>query len=175
MMTLNMVIIASMIGAGGLGFDVLTALRKLDIGSGLEAGMGIVALAIILDRCRRPPRIGRRMASIVNPGNGRCGSFWLAGSSCRRIAALLFKPLQTWPKAWEISTANFWNAAVTWINKELFDLLEVFRNFALLNVMRPFSAFLASAPWTLIIGSVALGLRAGRRAAGALLRLASRC
>ena len=50
MMTLNMVIIASMIGAGGLGFDVLKALRKLDIGSGLEAGMGIVALAIILDR-----------------------------------------------------------------------------------------------------------------------------
>ena len=38
MLSLNMVIIASMIGAGGLGYDVLTALRRLDIGDGLEAG-----------------------------------------------------------------------------------------------------------------------------------------
>jgi glycine betaine/proline transport system permease protein len=38
MLSLNMVIIASMIGAGGLGYDVLTSLRRLDIGGGLEAG-----------------------------------------------------------------------------------------------------------------------------------------
>ena len=42
MLSLNMVIIASMIGAGGLGFDVLAALRRLDIGAGLEAGLAIV-------------------------------------------------------------------------------------------------------------------------------------
>ena len=50
MLSLNMVIIASMIGAGGLGFDVLFALRKLDIGVGLEAGIAIVVLAIAMDR-----------------------------------------------------------------------------------------------------------------------------
>ena len=50
MLSLNMVIIASMIGAGGLGFDVLAALRRLDIGAGLEAGVAIVVLAIALDR-----------------------------------------------------------------------------------------------------------------------------
>ena len=50
MLSLNMVIIASMIGAGGLGYDVLTALRRLDIGGGLEAGIAIVVLAIALDR-----------------------------------------------------------------------------------------------------------------------------
>ncbi|MEM7042149.1 MAG: ABC transporter permease subunit, partial [Pseudomonadota bacterium] len=38
MLTLNMVIIASMIGAGGLGYDVLASLRRLDIGAGIEAG-----------------------------------------------------------------------------------------------------------------------------------------
>ena len=37
MLSLNMVIIASMIGAGGLGFDVLAALRRLDFGAGFEA------------------------------------------------------------------------------------------------------------------------------------------
>ena len=40
MLSLNMVIIASMIGAGGLGFDVLSSLRRLDIGGGIEAGSG---------------------------------------------------------------------------------------------------------------------------------------
>ena len=50
MMTLNMVIISSMIGAGGLGYDVLLALRALKIGVGLEAGLAIVALAVALDR-----------------------------------------------------------------------------------------------------------------------------
>jgi glycine betaine/proline transport system permease protein len=50
MLSLNMVIIASMIGAGGLGFDVLAALSRLDFGAGLEAGFAIVALAIAMDR-----------------------------------------------------------------------------------------------------------------------------
>ena len=39
-----------MIGAGGLGFDVLTALRRLDLGAGLEAALAITLLAIALDR-----------------------------------------------------------------------------------------------------------------------------
>src|SRR5690606_27335816 len=50
MLSLNMVIIASMIGAGGLGYDVLTSLRRLDIGGGLESGIAIVVLAVALDR-----------------------------------------------------------------------------------------------------------------------------
>ncbi len=50
MLSLNMVIIASMIGAGGLGYDVLTALRRLKIGEGIEAGVAITLLAIALDR-----------------------------------------------------------------------------------------------------------------------------
>ena len=50
MLALNMVIIASMIGAGGLGHDVLSALRRLQIGQGIEAGVAITLLAIVLDR-----------------------------------------------------------------------------------------------------------------------------
>ena len=50
MLALNMVIIASMIGAGGLGYDVLLALRALKVGEAMEAGLAIVALAIVLDR-----------------------------------------------------------------------------------------------------------------------------
>ncbi len=50
MMSLSMVIIASMIGAGGLGYDVLIALRRLNTGEGMLAGTAIVVCAMILDR-----------------------------------------------------------------------------------------------------------------------------
>ncbi len=50
MMALSMVIIASMVGAGGLGNDVLASIQRLDIGLGVESGLAVVLLAIILDR-----------------------------------------------------------------------------------------------------------------------------
>ena len=50
MMALSMVIIASMVGAGGLGNDVLTSIDRLDIGLGVSSGLAVVLLAIVLDR-----------------------------------------------------------------------------------------------------------------------------
>ena len=50
MMALSMVVIASMIGARGLGEEVLLGIQRLDIGRGLVAGVAIVALAIVFDR-----------------------------------------------------------------------------------------------------------------------------
>lgn len=50
MMAMSMVVIASMIGAKGLGLNVLTAINRLDIAMGFEAGISIVFLAIIIDR-----------------------------------------------------------------------------------------------------------------------------
>lgn len=50
MLSLSMVVIASMVGAGGLGQAVYKGILKADIGLGFEAGVGIVVLAIILDR-----------------------------------------------------------------------------------------------------------------------------
>lgn len=50
MMALAMVVIASMIGARGLGEEVLLGIQRLDVGRGAEAGVAIVALAIVMDR-----------------------------------------------------------------------------------------------------------------------------
>ncbi|MGM0472039.1 MAG: ABC transporter permease [Bacillota bacterium] len=50
MLSLSMVVIAAMIGAGGLGKPVLRSLSTVDIGLGFEAGLGVVILAMILDR-----------------------------------------------------------------------------------------------------------------------------
>src|SRR6476659_5138576 len=59
MLALNMVIISSMIGAGGLGYDVLLALRALKVGQAMEAGLAIVVLAIVLDRMSQAAAIQR--------------------------------------------------------------------------------------------------------------------
>ena len=50
MLALSMVVIASMIGAPGLGREVLSALQRAQVGNGFVAGVGIVVLAIIIDR-----------------------------------------------------------------------------------------------------------------------------
>lgn len=50
MLSLSMVVIASMIGAQGVGTEVYRAVTQLKIGQGFEAGLAVVLLAIILDR-----------------------------------------------------------------------------------------------------------------------------
>lgn len=50
MMALSMVVIASMVGAKGLGEQVLIAINRIDMALGFEAGISIVFLAIIIDR-----------------------------------------------------------------------------------------------------------------------------
>lgn len=61
MLSLSMVVIASMIGAGGLGTVVLQAITRLEVGKGFEGGLCIVIIAIVLDRITQS--IGRG-----NPG-----------------------------------------------------------------------------------------------------------
>jgi glycine betaine/proline transport system substrate-binding protein len=55
MLSLSMVVIAALVGAGGLGVPVVRALNSVQVGMGIEAGIAIVLLAIILDRITRPP------------------------------------------------------------------------------------------------------------------------
>ncbi|WP_427179416.1 glycine betaine ABC transporter substrate-binding protein [Paenibacillus sp. TC-CSREp1] len=50
MLSLSMVVIASMIGAQGIGAEVYRAVTQLQIGKGFEAGLAVVVLAIVLDR-----------------------------------------------------------------------------------------------------------------------------
>jgi ABC-type proline/glycine betaine transport system permease subunit len=50
MLSLSMVVIASMVGAKGLGSDIVQALSRIDVGLGAEAGLSVVILAILLDR-----------------------------------------------------------------------------------------------------------------------------
>ncbi len=67
MLALSMVVVASMIGARGLGEQVLNGIQTLDVGKGLEAGIGIVILAIVLDR------ITQGFGAANSNGRGRHG------------------------------------------------------------------------------------------------------
>ena len=50
MMALSMVVVAAMIGAGGLGSKILYSIQRIDLGVGVEAGLGILFIAVVLDR-----------------------------------------------------------------------------------------------------------------------------
>jgi glycine betaine/proline transport system permease protein len=54
MLCLSMVVIAALVGAGGLGVPVVRALNNVQVNIGFEAGLAIVLLAVILDRTLRP-------------------------------------------------------------------------------------------------------------------------
>jgi glycine betaine/proline transport system permease protein len=60
MLSLSMVVIASLVGADGLGVPVLRALNTVNVAMGFEAGIAIVILAIVLDRVFKRPETRRK-------------------------------------------------------------------------------------------------------------------
>jgi len=141
MLSLNMVIIASMIGAGGLGYDVLAALRRLDIGGGIEAGMAIVVMAVALDRLSQAfarktqaalPQPGlkfhRRHPWFVTVGLIVFG-LWLLG--------LAIPAVQSYPDYATLTTSAFWTEMMKWVNINFFDTFEAIKTFFLFYLMLP--------------------------------------
>lgn len=63
MLALAMVVVASMIGARGLGEDILQGLTNLDFGKGAHAGIAVVILAIVIDRITQAYGMNRRQRS----------------------------------------------------------------------------------------------------------------
>jgi glycine betaine/proline transport system permease protein len=162
MLSLNMVIIASMIGAGGLGFDVLAALRRLDIGAGLEAGLAIVLLAVALDR------LSQARPAIRHEESGR---FWRRALLAIALiyAASWFVPaIARWPEPWRLSTGGFFAGIVGWLNVHLFDTFEAVKAALVLNLLVPVKRFLLAIPWpwvVLLLGVVGWRLGGPRLAA----------
>jgi glycine betaine/proline transport system substrate-binding protein len=73
MLSLSMVVIAGMVGAGGLGGAVVESLARVNVGLGFEAGLSVVIIAIFLDRitasfgAKKSPLRGLRRKSSTTP------------------------------------------------------------------------------------------------------------
>ena len=164
MLALNMVIISSMIGAGGLGYDVLLALRALKVGQAMEAGLAIVVIAIVLDRlsqgvARMPPRaaqpagLWRRHANLL---------IILAILASTTVLGFAIPALAKLPKAATFTTAPYWKSGVDWVIVNGFDAIEALRVFVLLNFLNPLRAAFEALPWAGVLAVlVVLGWRLG--------------
>ena len=167
MLTLNMVIIASMIGAGGLGFDVLSALRRLDIGGGIEAGVAIVVMAIALDRLSQA--FATRVAEdhTVDSGLNIVQRHpWIATVLIVTTVTFLLSPqlpgVQSFPEAATISTGRFWSDLMGYINVHFFDTFEALKTAFLNYLLLPVKRFFTGIPWAWGIVLVTLiGWRVG--------------
>jgi len=156
MLSLNMVIIASMIGAGGLGFDVLASLRRLNIGGGFEAGIAIVILAIAIDRLSQA--FAERSTGTAPQPKGR-GIFHRHPRTTLVVAVLLLTfalgylvpALQTYPKDHTLTTGAFWNNTIKYLNINYFDTFEAIKLFFLNTLMLPTKRFLLGVPWPWMI------------------------
>jgi glycine betaine/proline transport system permease protein len=160
MLSLNMVIIASMIGAGGLGFDVLTALKTLKFGAGLEAGIAIVVLAIALDRLSQA--LAARTPTAMRGAGERSWQrhpylvFGTAAIAATWILGYLIPPVATYPAGATITTGPYLDSAISAVNVCCYDYFEAVKTFVLLNLMIPFKRFLLSLPWPAVIALIAL-------------------
>jgi len=151
MLSLNMVIIASMIGAGGLGFDVLSSLRRLDIGGGFEAGIAIVILAIAVDRLsqafsersalRKPKPTGGFIAR--HPRATAVLAIMVLAFGLGRVVPLF----QAYPEEWWLTTGDFWDNSLKYININYYDTLEAVKLFFLNYLLLPVKRFFLGLPW----------------------------
>ncbi|MFC9793298.1 ABC transporter permease subunit [Streptomyces sp. NPDC127584] len=179
MMALGMAVIASVIGAGGLGDRVYQALASVDVGAALAAGVPIVLLAVVLDRVTAaagarlgtPPARGSRTGWIVA----------LAVTAAVAVAGRLTDRLG-WPEAWTVDTAEPVNRAVDWMTAHLYSGVPVVGGTAdwaghfttwILNPLRDGLQWL---PWwsvLLVVGALALLIGTWRTAATAVLAMAA--
>ncbi|WP_406354843.1 ABC transporter permease [Streptomyces sp. NBC_00658] len=115
MMALSMAVIASVIGAGGLGDRVYQALASVDVGAALAAGVPIVLLAVVLDRVTGAAgeRLGESDGSLLHWGYSAVAA--LAVAVAGRLTGRL-----DWPDAWTVPIAEPVNRAVDWMTDHLY-------------------------------------------------------
>lgn len=154
MMALSMVVIAALVGAGGLGEEVYSALSTVDVGKALAAGIPIVLIAVWLDRTTAAAgdRIGES-----SPGGGLLHgrSAWalvFAGV----VAAAFGRPAigKAWPEGWTYQISTPVNKAQEWITENL-TFTEAWAREFTLWILNPLRDALIWLPWWSVLLLVA--------------------
>ncbi|MFC5719099.1 ABC transporter permease [Streptomyces gamaensis] len=182
MMALSMAVIASVIGADGLGDRVYQALSTVDVGSALAAGIPIVLLAVVLDRTTAAA--GERSGAGGGASRGRAWAAWglvAAATAAAAVVARLAGALN-WPDGWTVSIAGPVNDAKDWIVDRLSTGLPGIGGTADWAahytgwVLDPLRSGLQALPWwgaVLLVAALARAIGNWRTAATAALALAA--
>ena len=161
MLSLAMVIIASIIGAGGLGADVFRALKSLRMGEAIEAGLAITILAILMDRLSRDFANRRPVHHEVKPTWAEQYRVLIIAGGLLAVAFILapaFPAVQSLPESWHISTGSFWNEQIDALNEAYRKPIGAARDAFITTVMVPTKRFFLGVPWLgFVIVSFALG------------------
>jgi len=156
MQCLAMAVIASFIGAKGLGFNLLLALNSLKVGLALELGICIVLIALVLDKIsiawankqidyfqdlsflqRNKYKFLLLVMLFFCSGLAYLGTYFFEED---------FNYLYLIPHNKGITTENFWQNGVDWIVDTFFFSLKVFNEFLILNVLIPMKEAYLSMP-----------------------------
>ena len=150
MQCLAMAVIASFIGAKGLGWNLLLALNQLRIGLALEAGVCISLIAILLDKMSLAwaHKQTDYFANLNFFQRHKYGLFFvgavLVGLILASVGSFYFKEgynyLYEVPHNKGISGEPFWNAGVDWIWDTFFYQLKIFNTWLIVDVLQPMRA-----------------------------------
>ena len=159
MQTLAMAVIASLVGASGLGQKLLFSLQQLQIGKAVEQGIAITLIAIVLDRMtqammrRAPVRFAPEASWFTRHKHL---VLFLALLVIAIVAARVFPALAVLPKDLTLSYGGPINDAVRWFSKNFFPYVKPIRDWLTINTMLPLRDFYLWLPWTTVIGLLSL-------------------
>ncbi|MEX2274427.1 MAG: ABC transporter permease subunit [Actinomycetota bacterium] len=162
MMALGMVVIAAVVGAGGLGRQVLDGLKQLDVGEALNGGIAIVAMAIVLDRVTTAwsKRDRRDRGSMTVAGHVLSRRVVIAAALGATVAAVIVGRQvllqQEWPEGLTTSVAGPANAIVEWSQTNLVGFTDWIARVMLTYMLDPLRDLLAGLPWWMVAGGAAL-------------------
>jgi len=150
MQCLAMAVIASFIGAKGLGWNLLLALNQLRIGLALEAGICISLIAVLLDKMSLAwaHKQTDYFANLNFFQRHKYGLFFvgavIVGLILASFGSFYFKEgfnyLYEVPHNKGISGEPFWNAGVDWIWDTFFFQLKIFNTWLIVDVLQPMRA-----------------------------------
>ena len=188
MQCLAMAVIASFIGAKGLGFNLLLALNGLRIGQAIEQGICIVLIAVVLDRMSLAwaNKQTDYFADLTFLKRHKYSLLFLvifiAGTVLAYIGTFFFREgfnyLYIVPHNKGITTENFWQTGVDWLWDTFFYTLTGFKIFLITKVLMPMKAAYLSMPvvatfvLTMGIGYIIGGIRTSIIVGGFLLFIA---
>lgn len=158
MMALSMVVITALIGAPGLGVDVLRALQSVNVGAAFQAGLAIVILAIVLDR------LTDRAGEWMDPRFHRAGETArerriVAGSAAAiLVVAVVYARSLADPTAFPetvfIDFRDPVNDIVGWIKSNFVGATNAVKDAFSFGILNPLQGILTKAPSLLVVGVV---------------------